>query len=50
MTVSDLDRYDTVYLSYLNVLEFVNTANQIENENHFLFHCDRYKTIKAGFH
>jgi len=19
--------------------------NQIENENHFLFHCDRYKTI-----
>ena len=25
-------------------------SNQIENDNHFLFHCDRYKTIKAGFH
>lgn len=22
------------------------TSNQIENENHFLFHCDRYKTIR----
>ena len=21
-------------------------SNQIENENHFLFHCDRYKTIR----
>ena len=26
MTVSDSDRDDTVYLSYLNVLEFVHTA------------------------
>ena len=21
-------------------------SNQLENENHFLFHCDRYKTIR----
>ena len=21
-------------------------SNQIENDNHFLFHCDRYKTIR----
>ena len=21
-------------------------SNQTENENHFLFHCDRYKTIR----
>ena len=21
-------------------------SNQIENENHFLFHCDRYNTIR----
>ena len=24
-------------------------SNQIEDENHFLFHCDRYKTNDGGF-
>jgi len=36
-----------VYLNYRpESLRIVNTAAQIENENHFLFHFDRYNTIR----
>ena len=30
---------------YLRICQHCR-SNQIENENHFLFHCDRYKTIR----
>ena len=38
----------TVYLNYRNLLRICQhcRSNQIENENHFLFHCDRYNTIR----